>query len=562
MENGNQKNGVDEWPFWSILFGFTLLNFLQAAFLKLLDDECYYWMFSQHLDWGYFDHPPAIALMIKMGTLLAHQEWAVRLFSVLAQSLSLLFIWKTIDHPQRKNGEWLFWLLVLMLPVFQVYGFVATPDSPLLLFAAVFLFVLKKYLQKGNIANALLLAGAMAALMYSKYHGALFITLAFLPQWKFLKRPSFYFAVIISLLLYAPHFMWQLEYDFPSMQYHLVDRPAGSAFINPIRFIIEQFLVFNPLLLLLFIPVLKIKWTENYDFQKSLWAILIGLPVFFLFMSIKIKAEAHWLVVISIPLIILCYHALLDRKVSWRKFYHFALPSLLLIFALRLLLVSGLTEFPEEFYGAEEWTSKIQEVAKDSPVAFINSYQKASKYAFYSGSQTTSLNNVAYRKNQYDLWDQEERMQAKEVLICTSQTKEGFQLIEGVHPQAYCRKASGFHSVQKLQTNILVKEAKYDGTHWEAPLEIENPYAYSIEYKQAGFPLAAKAILYKDGQLIAFKEVAFVSAEPSQLLPESLTTHTVRFEAPNEDGLSVLISFYAGDLPPSIAAKPINLPKQ
>ncbi|MGB0423686.1 MAG: hypothetical protein ACPGED_05165, partial [Flavobacteriales bacterium] len=36
---------------------------ITAFLLDLNGDEAYYWMFSQNLDWGYFDHPPAVALL-------------------------------------------------------------------------------------------------------------------------------------------------------------------------------------------------------------------------------------------------------------------------------------------------------------------------------------------------------------------------------------------------------------------------------------------------------------------------------------------------------------------
>ena len=41
-----------------------------AALLPLSADEAYYWLWSKHLAAGYFDHPPAIALLIRAGTML------------------------------------------------------------------------------------------------------------------------------------------------------------------------------------------------------------------------------------------------------------------------------------------------------------------------------------------------------------------------------------------------------------------------------------------------------------------------------------------------------------
>lgn len=54
-----------------------LLSLLQAATTGLFDDEAYYWVYSQYLDWGYFDHPPMIAWLIKLGTSLFAGELGV-----------------------------------------------------------------------------------------------------------------------------------------------------------------------------------------------------------------------------------------------------------------------------------------------------------------------------------------------------------------------------------------------------------------------------------------------------------------------------------------------------
>jgi 4-amino-4-deoxy-L-arabinose transferase-like glycosyltransferase len=34
----------------------------------LTADEAYYWMWSKHLAFGYYDHPPMVALVIRAGT--------------------------------------------------------------------------------------------------------------------------------------------------------------------------------------------------------------------------------------------------------------------------------------------------------------------------------------------------------------------------------------------------------------------------------------------------------------------------------------------------------------
>jgi 4-amino-4-deoxy-L-arabinose transferase-like glycosyltransferase len=66
------------------------VNLIQATFTGLLHDEAYYWVWSKHLDWGYFDHPPMIALLIKAGTIIGDTELGVRLIFVI---LSPLFVY-------------------------------------------------------------------------------------------------------------------------------------------------------------------------------------------------------------------------------------------------------------------------------------------------------------------------------------------------------------------------------------------------------------------------------------------------------------------------------------
>ena len=61
-----------------------LLRLCVAAVTPLTFDEAYYWLWSKHLAGGYYDHPPMVAVVIRLGTLIAGDtEFGVRLVSVL-----------------------------------------------------------------------------------------------------------------------------------------------------------------------------------------------------------------------------------------------------------------------------------------------------------------------------------------------------------------------------------------------------------------------------------------------------------------------------------------------
>ena len=51
-----------------------LINVFQAATTELTSDEGYYWFYASKLEWGYYDHPPLLALFIKIGGKLFNSE--------------------------------------------------------------------------------------------------------------------------------------------------------------------------------------------------------------------------------------------------------------------------------------------------------------------------------------------------------------------------------------------------------------------------------------------------------------------------------------------------------
>ena len=95
-----------------------ILAIIQAANTELLDDEAYYWTFSQHLDWGYFDHPPMTALLIRAGYWIFPNELGVRLLCIL---LSTGSIWLLEKMTIRKEPR-LFYAIALSMIALQLGG--------------------------------------------------------------------------------------------------------------------------------------------------------------------------------------------------------------------------------------------------------------------------------------------------------------------------------------------------------------------------------------------------------------------------------------------------------
>jgi hypothetical protein len=506
-----------------VLWG--ILNILQAFFTPLSNDEAYYWMYSKYLDWGYFDHPPMIALMIKTGYLFFQNELGVRLIVVLSQIVTLLIIWSLADEIQKlkKGNILLFIILITILPVFHIFGFIATPDAPLLLFCAIFLLAYKRFLKDENRQNVLFLGLSMAALIYSKYHGALLILLVILSNLRLLKSPKFYLASLLALLLFLPHLYWQYSNGFPSVKYHLMERVSAFNPGHIPEYLLNLLFIHNPLILP-FCIWLVIKNRSKNQFEKSLNFIFAGFIIFFFIASFRYHIEPQWTAVISIPMIlILLNNTDLKSKqgvfIKWTAIILFPL----LLFARAAFMADFLPVqyLKKEFHNTKKWADEISNLAGNRPVIFTNSYQNPSEYTFYTGKFAHSLNNLNYRKTQYDLWNFEEKVHGKEVLYVphylTDYLKKNLtkQILPG-GDSIFIRVFKDFQSLQR--ECVILKDDKFNFSKSginTIHLEIFNPYPFPIKIKHNELPVVFQ---------IAFLKKDYMEVKKNLELPENFTS--------------------------------------
>ncbi|MBA2561921.1 MAG: glycosyltransferase family 39 protein [Chitinophagaceae bacterium] len=406
---------IKKYHFIIFFSAWTLLNFFQAANTVLLNDETYYWVYSNFLDWGYFDHPPMIAILIKAGFFLFQNELGVRLFIVLLNTLTLLIIYRLLP---RKN-DLLFYAIACSIALLQLGGFIAVPDIPLIFFVALFFLIYKHFLETASLKNTILLGVVMSLMLYSKYHSVLIIIFTLISNPALLTKTRAYMAVLIAIVLFTPHLVWQYQHGFPSVQYHLFERNESSYDISyTLVYLAGQILLAGPLMGWLFLWS-AFKYKPPDLFQRTLQYCFAGIYIFFLLTTYKGRVEANWTVPALVPLIILA-HQYIDDKKKWQRILYYSVPlSLLLIISVRIYLMSDSKPIKaintNEFEQNETWASQIKKVSGELPVVFINSYQKASKYWFYSGIKAFSLSTPNYRKNNYNFWPIEKFLQGKPV---------------------------------------------------------------------------------------------------------------------------------------------------
>jgi 4-amino-4-deoxy-L-arabinose transferase-like glycosyltransferase len=209
-----------------------LMRIAAGAAAPLAFDEAYYWRWSKHLAGGYFDHPPMVAAVIRLGTLIAGDtELGVRIVSVLLAGPATWAVWRAaqilFNNPRLSATAALFFNLTLMVAAGTV---VVTPDAPLLVASAFVLFFLAKLVDTGEGLWWLAVGAATGVALLSKYT-AFFFGLSIL-AWlviapdlrRWLLTPWPWLGGIIAVLLFSPVLLWNASHDWNSFVYQFSRR--------------------------------------------------------------------------------------------------------------------------------------------------------------------------------------------------------------------------------------------------------------------------------------------------------------------------------------------------
>ncbi|PHI20907.1 4-amino-4-deoxy-L-arabinose transferase [Lewinellaceae bacterium SD302] len=535
------------------LLGWLILNLIQAFFTPLDADEAYYWMYAGELDWGYFDHPPSVAALIALGRDWLPGELGLRFGHVLAGIGTAWLIWELVDRPKGALA-WMAALVITIQPMLQVYGFIATPDGPLLFFTALLLWQYKKFLATPSIGNGLILGAIMAALLYSKYHGVLLILFIALPNLRWLiRQPGAWLAAGFGALLYVPHLYWQFAHDYPSFRYHLSGRNDPYQLKYTTEFLLNQLLIFNPFLLYHYFrslggsgEALTSTSPEQRFYRACRWLIFLTLG-FFLYSTSKGGTEAQWTAMLCIPLAYILIKNLEKHPEWFSLIWKLGLVSMGLFLLARvfLMLPANLLPVPKPL-DPEPWVDALVEIAENRPVVFENSYRDPSLYQFYTGHPATTFTDVAYRPNQYDIWRRDTFFQGKEVLLVG---KEGWQYStsESFTPQTKRLRTAVIHDFKvakfvRLNNAGLLPDTLKRGQPLKLELYARNLENFPLELN-GRMPIQVYAIFQEiDGEwkyihLKDIKGTAILPGDPRLLfegeitVPEGLppTEHLLQF---------------------------------
>ena len=549
-------------PLYIFLISWFIINIIQAAFLGVDGDEAYYWMFSKKLDWGFFDHPPFVALLIKFGESFGHGPVYTRLGTVVLTTATAFIIF--IGLPDKlKDVKYFAWLFPSIL-IINVYGFITTPDAPLFFFSALFFLGYKRYLEKDNILTIMLLSAAITGMFYSKYHGILPVIFVLLSNVQLLKRKSFWLIILIVMLLFTPHIHWQYEHDWPTLRFHLFERGLRKYKINfTLDYILGQLLIWGPIISFFFYHK-AIKITTEEKLIKAHLFNFWGVLIIFLFSSFKNHVEAHWTLVAGTSFIAL-FMDIIHKADEKRKsvFVTLAKINITLILTLRILLIipgipiDKINNY-KPFVHGKSWADSIYKYAGQTPVIFTDSYILPSIYQYYHPNATAiGYNTKNYRKTQYSINHTERDLKGKNILWFNDS-------ISKTVPQI----------ISPLKSGNLIPISNYCAVN-DLEIEVKNLPEIFLLNDTVNIHLVIRNLnndaIINDGRLsisYSFSKYSYVVSEGAYTveLPKGLFTARdsftmpVKIIAPKEKGSTrLLFSINNGILPGNFASRYYNI---
>jgi hypothetical protein len=288
------------------ILALVALRLVAAAWTPLTFDEAYYWTWSKHLASGYYDHPPGVAYVIRLGTMIAGDtEFGVRLVSILLALPMSWAVYRTaaiLFGGQRVAATATILLNVTLMAA--VGTLIVTPDAPLLAASSFVLFGLAKLLETGRGAWWLAVGAAVGIALLSKYTALLFgpailIWLVAVPKLRrWLVSPWPYLGGLVALAVFSPVIRWNADHHWVSFI-----KQIGRARIEDFRpaFIAEliptQIVFATPLVFILGAMGLYALLRRNAGasaarmlINATFWTIV----AYFIWHSLHARVEANW----------------------------------------------------------------------------------------------------------------------------------------------------------------------------------------------------------------------------------------------------------------------------
>jgi 4-amino-4-deoxy-L-arabinose transferase-like glycosyltransferase len=424
---------------WQTLRGLALV--LVAVKLVMLVvahpfmDETYYFMWGQHPQLSYFDHPALIGWT--QGIVGAVLGWnivglRVMVLATLIGDLALLHLFaRRLGGEDWRQRFWTSVVVFLATPILFGLSSVALPDHVLIFLGLAAVYAVDRLrADPADVRWLYVAALAIGLAMLSKYTGALLAAAALVyvvatPALRpLLRRPSFYLAGLLIVALQAPVLIWNVQHGFSSFGFITGGRAAlqGSFNLGGLGgFLLGAAVVLSPFIL---IPMGRFLLARNdgHGFAKLVfWLSTLG----FLAASLWTNILIHWNVLAYVAVLPFLAPYFRSRLLLAAQVAYGALAIGVAAVNYAVVPITAITSHTDQTsgwsYGWDEIAQAVRDIRSNEQIDVL----AATDYALASplGFALADMNvvSVSGRRDAYDDWFDLERHKGQTVLIVADQ---------------------------------------------------------------------------------------------------------------------------------------------
>ncbi|AMR32134.1 hypothetical protein A0256_12220 [Mucilaginibacter sp. PAMC 26640] len=233
----------------------VLLNLLAISRFGFHRDEFLHLVLADHLDWGYKEVPPFIAILAKITlSVFGDSVFAARIFPTIAAGLIVWLTGRiTVELGGRRFAITLACLALIFAPAFAASEYLFQPVVFDQLWWVVTVWLFTKYLNTADVRYLYWLGAAVGLGMLTKYTMAFFtfsliIGILISKERKLLFNRHVIIAALIAVLIFLPNIIWQFAHHLPVINHMKELRATQLDYVTPGDFSMQQLLVNGPAL--------------------------------------------------------------------------------------------------------------------------------------------------------------------------------------------------------------------------------------------------------------------------------------------------------------------------
>ncbi|HTW93850.1 MAG TPA: glycosyltransferase family 39 protein [Tepidisphaeraceae bacterium] len=399
----------------SLLIVWLFFRLVLARGFDLVPDEAYYWTWSRHIAMGYLDHPPMVAWLIRLGTLVAgSNELGVRSASAFLATGTIWVVAALTRRLASPQAGLLAAVILVASPLMAILGVIATPDTPLCFFSiCAVACAIRVFLPEAENPHSAwwIPCGTFWGLALLSKYTAVLVGLAILlallshPVGRGeLKKIWAWAGAILGLMVFWPDIAWNAQHHWASFLFQLhhgseSEGPANPA-LNLLKYIGGQAGIWTPVLFamgcLLLINMGR-SW-RRLTIVDSILFFSAAVPlIFFAMTSLRREPQVNWPCFAYLPMTILIARLAWNSRpsafYSWTKIgIIVAACAMVMVQVPQIMLLIPPKYAPRvpgrwrDLYRWRELAQKVDSVRDDAPI-YASSYETASELSFYCSGQ-------------------------------------------------------------------------------------------------------------------------------------------------------------------------------